>query len=73
LADGNVCADVNLLGDKINIIKEHTAVTDDSMQVGLEVNTERTKYMLMACHQNAGQNHNTKTGNRAFENVAKLK
>jgi hypothetical protein len=35
-------------------------------------NTEKTNYMLMPHHQNAGQNHNIKTDNRSFENVAKF-
>jgi hypothetical protein len=30
---------------------------DASKKVGLEVNTEKTKYMLLSRHQNAGQNH----------------
>jgi hypothetical protein len=38
-------------------------------KVGLEVNAEKTKYMLI-CQQNAGQNHNIKTADRSFENVA---
>jgi hypothetical protein len=29
--------------------------------------------MLLSHHQNAGQNHNIKTGDRYFENVAQLK
>jgi hypothetical protein len=29
--------------------------------------------MLLSCHQNAGQNHDTKIGNSSFENVAQIK
>jgi hypothetical protein len=29
----------------------------DSKKVGLEVNGEKTKYMLLSRQQNAGQNH----------------
>jgi hypothetical protein len=29
--------------------------------------------MLLSRHQNAGQNHNLKTGDRSFENVAQFK
>jgi hypothetical protein len=36
----------------------------------VEVNTEKTKYILLSCHQNAGQNHDTRIVNRSFENVA---
>jgi hypothetical protein len=43
------------------------------MEVGLEVNAEKTKYMLLSRHQNAGRNHDTKLANRCFENVAQFK
>jgi hypothetical protein len=54
-----VYADVlNLLGDNINTMKENTeALIDASKEVGLEVNAEKTKYMLLSRRQNAGQNH----------------
>jgi hypothetical protein len=42
---------------------------DASKEVGLEVNTEKTKYMLLSRHQNAGQTYDTKTANRSCENV----
>jgi hypothetical protein len=37
------------------------------------VNAKKTKYMLLSHHQNAGQNHDMKTVNRYFENVAQFK
>jgi hypothetical protein len=37
------------------------------------VNTEKTKYMLLYHHQNAGHNHNINIGNRSLENVAQFK
>jgi hypothetical protein len=64
---------VNLLGDKINTIKKNTGtLIDGGKEIGLEVNAEKTKYMLLSCHQNKGQNHDIKTAKRSFENVAKL-
>jgi hypothetical protein len=65
--------DVNLLGDNINTIKKSTqTLTDTSKEVGLEVNTEETKYMLLSHHQNAGQKHDIKIANRSFGNEAQF-
>jgi ribosomal protein S2 len=41
--------------------------------VGLEVNAEKTKYMLLSRHQNAGQTHDIKIANRCFENVTQFR
>jgi hypothetical protein len=63
--------DVNLMRDNMNTIKRNTeSLIDASKEVGLEVNTEKTGYMLLPRHQNVGQNHNINTDNRSFENVA---
>jgi hypothetical protein len=50
--------DVNLVGDNIRHHKE---------------NTEKTKYMLLSRHQNAGQTHDIKIANRSFDNEAQFK
>jgi hypothetical protein len=66
--------DVNLLGDKIDTIKKYTETSiDASKEVGLEVNTGKTKCMLLSRHQNAGQNHDIKMAKTSFENVARFK
>jgi len=44
-----------------------------SREVGLVINTEKNKYMVMSCHQNARKNHNLMTANKHFENVTKFK
>jgi hypothetical protein len=63
--------DMNLLGDNIDTIKKNTeTLIGASKEVGLELNAEKTKYMLLSRHQNAGQNHNIKIGDRFFANVA---
>jgi hypothetical protein len=66
--------DVNLLGDNIDTIEKNTeSRIGASNEVGLEVDAEKTKYMLQYRHQNAGQNHNIKIDDRSFGNVAQLK
>jgi hypothetical protein len=66
--------DVNLLGDNINTTKKNTETSiDPRKEVGLEVNKEKTKYMLLSRHQNAGQNRDMKMANRCFENVAQFR
>jgi hypothetical protein len=47
--------DVNLLGENRDIKRNTETLIDASMEVGLEVDAEKTKYML-SDHQNAGQN-----------------
>jgi hypothetical protein len=44
-----------------------------SRGVGLEINAEETKYMIMSRHLNSGQNQNIRTANESFENVEKFK
>jgi hypothetical protein len=61
--------DVNLLGNNVDTIKKRKeTLVDVSKEVGLEVNAVQTKYMFRSRHQNAGQNHDIKIGNRCFEN-----
>jgi hypothetical protein len=47
--------DVNLLGENITQRKKNAeALLDASKEIGLEVNSEKTKYMFMSRHQTAG-------------------
>jgi hypothetical protein len=43
------------------------------MEDCLELNVEKTEYMLLSHHQNSGQNHAIKIGIRNFKNVAQFK
>jgi hypothetical protein len=63
--------DGNLLGNNIGTIKKNTeTLIGASKEVGIEINIEKTKYMLVSRHQNVGQNRDIKIANRSFENVS---
>jgi hypothetical protein len=47
--------DVNLLGDKMDNIKKNAKIVNDAS----EENAEKSKYMILSCRQNAGQNNDT--------------
>jgi hypothetical protein len=66
--------DTTSLDGSINAIKENTeTLLEASRDVGLEINAEKSKYMIMSCHRNSGQNQNIKIANESIENVAKFK
>jgi hypothetical protein len=46
--------DVNPLGDNIDTIENTETIIDSGKEVELEVNAEKTKYMFLYRHQNAG-------------------
>jgi hypothetical protein len=64
--------DVNLLGDSVNTVKEKSeTLSEASRDIGLEINAEKTKYMIMS-HPNSGQNLNIRIANESLENVEKF-
>jgi hypothetical protein len=66
--------DVNLLGDNIDAVKKDTeTLIDASKEVGLEINVEKTKYMLLFRQKNVGQDRGIKIANRSFENVSQFR
>jgi hypothetical protein len=44
-----------------------------SREVGVEVNTEKTKNVVTSHHQNVGQNHSFLIANKSFKSVAKFR
>ena len=53
--------DVNILGGSVHTVKKHTEpLVVASKEIGLEVNADTTKYMVMSRDQNAGRSQNIK-------------
>jgi hypothetical protein len=51
--------DVSILSGNINSIKKNIeTLLNASGEIGLDVNTEKSKRVVVSRHQNAGQNHN---------------
>jgi hypothetical protein len=60
--------------NSVNTIKDNTeTLLQASMDVDLEINAEKTKYMIMSRHPNSGQNQNIRVANEPFENGEKFK
>ena len=56
--------DVNILGGSAHTVKENAeALVVATKEIGLEVNADKTKYMIMSRDQNAGRSHSMKTDN----------
>jgi hypothetical protein len=56
--------DVNALSGSGHTIKKITEpLLVGSKEIGLEVNADKSKYMVMSRDQNAGRSHNIKTDN----------
>jgi hypothetical protein len=59
-----------MMGGSTHAIKKNTeALVVANKKIGLEVNAEKSKYMVISRDQNAGQNHNIKIDNKYFERV----
>jgi hypothetical protein len=65
---------VNILNENTDTLNKNTeAVLEARREDGVEVNTEKTRYMVVSRHQNVGQSHNLQIANKSHENVEKFK
>jgi hypothetical protein len=63
-----VYADVNILGGSLHTKQKNAQVLAvASKKIGLGVNTDKTKYLVMSRDQNAARSYNIKTDNSSFE------
>ena len=61
---------VNILGGSAHIIKKNAeALVVASKEIRIEVNADKTKYMVTFRDQNAVRSHNIKMDNNSFERV----
>ena len=59
-----------MLGGSVHNVKENAeALIVASKETGLEVNADKTKYMVMSRDQNAGRSHRIKTENSSYDMV----
>jgi len=69
-----VSADVKIMVGSIHTTKKNKeALVVASKEMGLEVNTDKTLYMVTFQDQNAGRSHNIKTDQSPFERVEGFK
>ena len=62
------------MGGSVRTVKENAeALVVATKEIGLEVNADKTKYMVMSQDGNAGRGHSVKTDNTSIERVEEFK
>ena len=66
--------DANVLGGSVHTMNKNAeALVVASKENGLEVNADKTKYMIMSRDQNAGRSYSMKIDNSSIERVEEFK
>jgi hypothetical protein len=66
--------DVNILGGSVHTVQENAvALVGASRESRLEINADKTKYMIMSRDQNVGRIHSVKIDNSSIERVGVVK
>jgi hypothetical protein len=62
------------LGRSVHTVKENAeALVVATKEIGLEVNADKTKYVVMSRDRNAGRGHSVKIDNSSIERLEELK
>ena len=62
------------MGGSVHTVKKNAeAVIVTSKEIGLEVNADKTKYMVISRDQNAGRSYSIRTDSSSFESVEDFK
>ena len=66
--------DVNILAGSVHTVEENAeSLVVATKEIGLEVNADKNKYIIMSRDQNAGRSHSMKIDNSCIERVEELK
>ena len=66
--------DVNILGGSLHTVKKNAeTLVAVAKEIGLEVNTDKAKYMVVSRDQRAGLKHSVKIDSNSFEGVEEFK
>ena len=66
--------DVSILGGSVHTVKENAeALVVATKEIGLEVNADKTKYMVMSRDRNTGRGHSVKIDNSYIERVEEFR
>jgi len=65
--------DINIIGESVPTIKNKEALLVRNKEIGLEVNADKTEYVVTCRDQNAGPSHNIKIDNSSFERSEEFK
>jgi hypothetical protein len=62
------------MGGSVHTVRENAeALVVATKEIGLEVNTDKTKYVVMSRDRNAGRGDGVKVDNRSIERVEEFK
>jgi len=66
--------DVNIMGGSVHTVRKNTkTLVVDSEETGLEVDGDKTVYMVMSLDQNTGRSHNINNEDSSCERLVQFK